>query len=176
MSMEAPEPETPPRHPKAPSAAPARRQSLLRRAAGFLVSLAIGLGLVILLLLFIDSRDQSGVDQQTPTTATAPGTAFDAPQQYLDARQLVGLRAGDVYIVSAGARPDPALVALRDQLSGPPDPVLERAGQAVVLVQRAGTPGVVALASTQRLDATTPDDPDLQAFASHWLGHGANGG
>jgi hypothetical protein len=176
MSIEAPQPERPPR-PSAPAPPPParKRAGLLRRALSFLVSLVIGLGLVILLLLFIDSRDQSGVDQQTPTTETVPGVAFDSPERYLNARQLDGLRAGDVFLVAADARSEPTLLALRDQLSGPPDPVLERAGQAVVLVDRPGTDGVIALAWGRRLQAPASDAQALQAFATRWLGHGASG-
>jgi len=147
----------------------------LRRIGGGLLALLVGLGAVVLLVIWFNSRDDAGVDRSGAATATAPGEVFDRPQQYLDARQVALLDKGDVYVVSAGARPAAPLLALRERLSGPPDPVLEQAGQAVVLVQKAGTDGVVALAHGRRLQTADPADPRLEAFASHWLGRGAGG-
>lgn len=145
----------------------------LRRLAGGLASLLLGLGAVVLLIVFFNSRDGAGVDPAADGSRAVPGQVFDAPQQYLGAAQVRLLSAGDVYVVSGTARPAAPLQALRQQLSGPPDPVLERAGQAVVLVQRPGTDGVVALAAGHRLVTQDPADPQLEAFASHWLGRGA---
>jgi hypothetical protein len=142
----------------------------LRRIGGGAVALVIGLAAVVALIAFFNSRDDAGVD--TGGSAQAPGEVFDQPQQYLDARQVTLLRKGDVYVVSARARA-PALVGLRDALSGPPDPVLEQAGQAVVLVQKPGVEGVVALAHGHRLVTQDPSDPALERFAAHWLGRGA---
>jgi len=142
----------------------------LRRIGGGAVALVIGLAAVVALIAFFNSRDDAGVD--TGGSAQVPGEVFDQPQQYLDAGQLTLLRRGDVYVVSANARA-PALVGLRDALSGPPDPVLEEAGQAVVLVQKPGVEGVVALAHGHRLVTQDPADPALERFAEHWLGRGA---
>ncbi|MBB4663621.1 hypothetical protein [Conexibacter arvalis] len=142
----------------------------LRRIGGAALALLLGLGAVALLILFLNSRDEAGV-QPAGGAAAVPGTAFDAPERYLDGRQTRLLARGNVYLVAAGA--PPALTALREELSGPPDPVLEEAGQAVVLVRRAGVDGVVALAAGHRLVTDDPADPRLERFAAHWLGRGA---
>lgn len=144
----------------------------LRRVGGGAVALVVGLAAVVALIAFFNSRDDAGVDTGGGAAAQVPGEVFDQPQQYLDARQVTLLRRGDVYVVSASARA-PALVGLRDALSGPPDPVLEAAGQAVVLVQKPGVEGVVALAHGHRLVTQDPADPALEQFAEHWLGRGA---
>jgi len=143
----------------------------LRRVGGGLLALLLGLGAVVLLIVVLNARDDAGVEGGE-RAATVAGAPFDAPQRYLSARQVELLRAGNVYVVSGGARPAPALRALREELSGPPDPVLERAGQAVVLVQRRDADGVVALAAGHRLESDDPADPRLRAFAAHWLGRG----
>lgn len=145
----------------------------LRRIGGGAAALVVGLAAVVALIAFFNSRDDAGVaGDGSGVAANAPGEVFDAPQQYLDARQVALLRRGDVYVLSSGARAAPALVALRDALSGPPDPVLEQAGQAVVLVQKPGVEGVVALAAGHRLVTQDPADPALERFAGHWLGRG----
>lgn len=143
----------------------------LRRFGGGLLAVLVGLAAVVGLLVFLNSRDEAGVDPAGDAAAkNVPGQVFDAPQRYLDAAQLRGLAAGNVYLVTGDARAPAGLVALRDQLSGPPDPVLEQSGQAVVLVQKPGTDGVVALAHGRRLESADPADPRLESFAAHWLG------
>jgi hypothetical protein len=169
MSTDQPQPGQPAPQPSQPS------HRALRRVGGGLLALLIGLGAVVLLVIWFNSRDDAGVDHSGDASANVPGQVFDQPQQYLDARQVALLDKGDVFVVSAGARPAAPLVALREQLSGPPDPVLEQAGQAVVLVQRPGTDGVVALAHGRRLETADPADPRLETFAAHWLGRGAGG-
>jgi hypothetical protein len=139
----------------------------LRRLGGGLIALAIGLGAVVLLVMFLNSRDNAHVDQ---ATTAQPGQAFDAPQQYLGPEQLRLLRAGDVFLLYGGARAPAPLVALRDQLSGPPDEAIEAAGQAVILVRRAGADGVVALGGERILRTADPADPALEQFASQLLG------
>lgn len=139
----------------------------LRRLGGGLLAVAIGLGAVVLLVMFLNSRDNAHVDQ---ATTAQPGQAFSSPQDYLGGEQVRLLRAGDVFVVYGGARAPPALVALREQLSGPPDPAIEAAGQAVILTRRAGTDGVVALGGERILRTADPDDPTLEQFASQLLG------
>ncbi len=57
-------------------------------------------------------------------------------------------------------------------MSGPFDPGLAAAGQAVILARRPGVPGVVALAWRRKLEASGPDDPQLHEFAEAYLGPG----
>jgi hypothetical protein len=43
----------------------------------------------------------------------------------------------------------------------------------VILAQRTGTNGIVALAWTHMLRVRRPDDPQLPGFIDYWLGRGA---
>ena len=65
---------------------------------------------------------------------------------------------------------------MQEEVSGPFDPELAAAGQAVILAKRPGLEGVQALAWRRRLIANGPDDPKLQEFAEAWLGQGAPDG
>lgn len=156
-----------------PSPAPAARRpgppkpSLGRRIGGWLVAFVIGLAAVVGLMLFLNSRDQAHVD---PSAVVLPGQPFTTPQQYLDAPRTRQLRAGDVFLIYGERTAPPALVALQDRLSGPPDPALEEAGQAVVLVRRVGVGGVVALGGERILRVAAADDPQLEQFATQLLG------
>ncbi|MDO8185456.1 hypothetical protein Q5424_09580 [Conexibacter sp. JD483] len=156
----------------APVSAPQRKPrppkpSLARRIGGWLVAFVVGLACVIGLMLFLNSRDQAHVD---PSAVVLPGEPFTTPEQYLDATQVRLLRAGDVYLLYGDRRAPAELTALQRQLSGAPDPALEEAGQAVVLVRRAGLGGVVALGGERILRAPAANDPQLEPFASTLLG------
>jgi hypothetical protein len=145
----------------------------LRRLGGGLISVALGLGAVVLLLLFFNSRDDAPVDPAA--NAPLPGEPYRTPEQLLDTEQLRLLAAGDVYLLYGTATAPAPLRALRERLSGPPDPALELAGQAVILQRRAGTAGVVALGGDHILRVSDPADPGLDRFSSYWLGRGASG-
>ncbi|MDO8210457.1 hypothetical protein [Conexibacter sp. CPCC 206217] len=155
---------------------PPARHRALRRLGGGVISVAIGLGAVVLLLLFLNSRDDAHVDPAAP--AAAPGALYRTPEQLLDAQQVRLLRTGDVYMLYGTARAPVQLRALQDRLSGPPDPALEEAGQAVVLLRKPGTDGVVALGGDRIVRVADPADGSLETFASYWLGGGpaASGG
>lgn len=152
----------------------------LRRVGGALLAIAIGAALIVGLLLVLNARDEAGVHQSVDD-GPAPGVPFDAEASapdLLTERQVRLLRLGDVLLLHAARAPPPALVSLRDELSGPPDPALEAAGQAVILARAphaATAPAVTALAWGRRLEADDPADPQLAAFAEHWLGRGAGG-
>lgn len=92
-----------------------------------------------------------------------------------DDQILHALELGDVVLLYGTARPPPGLAALARQLGGPFDPALAASGQAVVLGRRPGTEGVVALAWRHMLRAPDASDPQLEEFASYWLGRGAGG-
>lgn len=144
--------------------------SLARRIGGWLVAFVIGLAAVVALMLFLNARDQAEVD---PAARTLPGQAFSQPEQYLDARQLRLLRLGDVFLLHGARRAPAELTALRDRLSGPPDPVIEEAGQAVIVARAPQVDGVVALGGERILRAADPADPALEQFASQLLGAAA---
>ena len=90
-----------------------------------------------------------------------------------DDQILHALEVGNVVLVYGTRTPPRALRVLANDVAGPFDPALVRAGQAVVLARRPGTPGVVALAWTRLLRVPRADDPRLSAFAEGWLGRGA---
>jgi hypothetical protein len=150
--------------------APGAGHPKLRRAGGLAVAVVIGLIAVVGLIVFFNSRDDPGVDQSVDA-GPVPGQTVAADPQ-LDAAQDRLLAAGNVIVLYGGARPPAALVALRERLSGPPDPALTEAGQAVVLQRGRGLRGVEAHAWRRVLRAQDPADPRLEAFASYWLGRG----
>lgn len=154
---------------------PAAGPSKLRRAGGLLVAVVIGLVAVVGLIAFFNSRDEAGVDHSSDEAGSVPGLAVDGPQ--LGAAQDRLLRIGDVIIVYGGARRAPAaLVELQDQLSGPPDPALTAAGQAVLLEHDSAAAGIAAHAWRRVLRTQDPADPQLEAFANYWLGRGSGEG
>jgi hypothetical protein len=111
-----------------------------------------------------------------PTSGPHAPAAIDRDGARLSDDQILhALELGDVVLLSGAAEPPPALRALARRLAGPFDPALAAGGQAIVLGQRPGTEGVVALAWRRMLRVSGPSDPALEAFASHWLGRGAGG-
>ncbi len=86
---------------------------------------------------------------------------------------LTELAAGNVVLFYDAARPPAALRALQRDVSGPFDPEIAAAGQAVILARRPGTEGVVAAAWRRLLRASGPRDPRLREFVDAWLGQGS---
>jgi len=85
-----------------------------------------------------------------------------------DDQLLEALHLGNVVIAYEGEAP----VAVQEDVSGPFDPALAAAGQAVILARRPGVGGVVALAWRRRLEASGPQDPRLREFAEAYLAQG----
>jgi hypothetical protein len=155
-----------------------------RRAAGAVATIVVALAGGFGLLLFFVARDDAPVEEHQATTTTqaaGPGEATADPgARHLPAARraelLRALEAGNVVLVYGAPRPPAALAALADDVTGGPyDPALARAGQAVILVRRPGTRGVVALAHRRVLRAPSAADPELRRFAEAWLGRGAGG-
>lgn len=68
------------------------------------------------------------------------------------------------------------LVALAEEIAGPPDPALEEAGQAVIVERRPDqATAIVARAWQRRLEADRADDAMVRAFVERWLGQGETG-
>lgn len=156
--------------PDEPTRTAAPAPSKLRRAGGLLVAVIIGLVAVVGLIVFFNSRDESQIDHSSDGAGPVPGVVVEGPQLGTTDR-LLGL--GDVVILYGGARRAPAaLVELQDQLSGPPDPALTATGQAVLLEYDADVNGVEAHAWRRVLRTQDPADPQLEEFASYWLGRG----
>jgi hypothetical protein len=111
-----------------------------------------------------DDPPTSGPHRAEPVTRDATELSDD---QLLEALHL-----GNVVIAYDGTAPPAALKTLQDDVSGPFDPQLAAAGQAVILDRRPGAGGVIALAWRRRLRTADPADPQLRAFADAWLGQG----
>ena len=85
-----------------------------------------------------------------------------------DDQLLEALHLGNVVFAYDGSAA--ALKQIQDDVSGPFDPELAAAGQAVILDRRPGVKGTIALAWRRELRS---DDPaQLREFADAWLGQG----
>jgi Protein of unknown function (DUF3105) len=177
---------------------------LLERLAILLASLALSVGLIVLLSGFFAGRDQAGVSG----TVSGPGQAFadlghaalrpgqprpsynsDPPTSgahipaplprdqvtLTDDQLLSALEAGDVVIVYGGARPPADLVRFARKAAPAFSPTLAATGDAVILARRPGTTGVVALAWAHLLRSPSASDPAVREFVGFWLGRGAPG-
>lgn len=114
---------------------------------------------VAALAAFFASRDDATVPPGGgPGVARAPG-----------ARPAV--KPGNVVLLYSDERLTSSLRALALRTAGAPSAALEAAGQAVLLQRRPNlTVPVTAVTASRRLEATAPDDPQLQSFIEYWLG------
>jgi uncharacterized protein DUF3105 len=175
---------------------------VLERVAIVVASLALSIGLIILLSGFFAGRDQAGV----AGGATGPGQAFtdlghralapgqprprynsDPPTsgahiptaltrdqaQLTDDELLSALQVGDIVIAYGTRRPPAGLEQFARSVAPMFTPALAGTGDAVVLAQRPGTTGIVALAWAHLDRVAGPSDPALRDFVGFWLGRGA---
>ncbi len=166
-------------------------------------SLALTIGLIILLSGYFAGRDQPGVSGATGPgqtfsdlghAALAPGQAGPSynsnpptsgahvPEPVVrdsaalnDDQLLQALQVGDVVIAYGTRQPPAGLTRFARSVAPPFTPALAATGDAVVLARRPGTDGLVALAWTHLLRVNTPSDPQLGQFVAFWLGRGAPG-
>jgi Protein of unknown function (DUF3105) len=96
-------------------------------------------------------------------------------RELTDDQILHALELGDVVLLYDAARPPAALRRLQRETSGPFDPELAAAGQAVILARRRGDGPATALAWRRDLRATDPAAPQLRDFTEAWLGRGVSG-
>lgn len=176
----------------------------LERLAILLASLALSVGLIILLSGFFAGRDQAGVSG----AGTGPGQAFAdlghaalRPGQPLpaydsspptsgahltravtragtplsDDQLLSALQSGDVVILYGGPRPPAGLEQFARSVAPPFTPELAATGDAVILAPRPHTAGILALAWAHMLRVPQASDPLLREFVGFWLGRGAPG-
>jgi hypothetical protein len=85
-----------------------------------------------------------------------------------DDQLLEALHLGNVVFAYDGSPAE--LKKIQDEISGPFDPELAAAGQAVILDRRPGVKGVIALAWRRELRSGDPGR--LREFADAWLGQG----
>jgi hypothetical protein len=129
--------------------------------------------------------DQGDAHRRAPagfhfaTDPPASGPHLEAPlraEAPLGRDQLLhALETGDVVLFYADPADEPVLRGVAEDVAGPFDPALARAGQAVLVERRPGTSGVIALAWRRMLRVASARDPQVHAFAEAWLGKGANG-
>ena len=157
-------------------------------AAGVLVAVA---GLLALAVAF-NARDDPEVASATGPGELQPdrGSGHDAAanvtdefptsgphreelvtrdrRRLTDDQILHALELGNVVILYDG--PPPA--AVQEEVAGPFDAEVARAGQAVILARRPGAGPATALAWRHVYKAADPTDPGLREFAEAWLGRG----
>lgn len=184
------------------SAPESRLARLLEPVLILVASLALSVGLIVLLSGFFAGRDQAGVsggsagpgqayadlghatlrpgqarpeyNSNPPTSGAHFNQAVSGAGAPLDEDQLLtALQAGDVVILYGGSRPPADLAQFARSVTPPFSPALAATGDAVILARRPGTTGVLALAWAHMLHVPQPSDPALPVFVMYWLGRGA---
>jgi hypothetical protein len=111
-----------------------------------------------------------------PTSGPHHPAAVPRDRARLDPDEILhALELGNVILFYEGERPPPALAALQEELTGPFDPELAAAGQAVILAPRPGAGPVTAAAWRRLLRGADPGAATVREFAEAWLGRGAAG-
>ena len=137
----------------------------MRRALGLLLTVVLAAAGAIGLIAFFTARDSSQLEGP-PAAASGPGE----PAPGLTSPELA---RGNVVLVWSRARDREPLEALARDLAGD-DPVLRRAGQAVIVRRDLNDvlQGPEAQAFRRRLLVRSAEDPALQAFVEAWIGRG----
>lgn len=189
---------------RGPQGVDSRLGRVLERLLILLASLALSVGLIVVLSGFFAGRDQPGVSG----AGTGPGQAFadlghgvlrpgqphprydsnpptsgaHVPEPVTrdgaplsDDQLLSALELGDVVIVYGAGHPPAGLAQFASSVAPPFTSSLAATGDAVILSPRPGTPGLVALAWAHLLRLPHVSVPDLKVFVGFWLGRGAPG-
>jgi hypothetical protein len=135
----------------------------MRSVASWLVAIVIALAALVGLIAFINSRDDSGVEQQAATSG-GPGTPYRG-QPVLSPALEDAVKRGNVILLYRDEKPP----AGTEKLVPPGGKALVQAGQSVVLEREPAlrTP-LVALSAKKIEQADTPQQ--LQPFVDYWLG------
>lgn len=186
------------------SAPESRLARWLERLVILIASLALSVGLIVLLSGFFAGRDQAGVsgaaigpgqafadlghaalrpgqprpayDSNPPTSGAHVAQAIPRPGAPLNVDELLSaLQVGDVVILYGGSHPPAGLVQFARTVAPPFTSELAATGDAVILARRSGTQGVLALAWAHMLRVPRVSDPALRDFVGFWLGRGAPG-
>lgn len=176
----------------------------LERVLIVVVALVVTIGAIAALSGFFAGRDQAGVSgagggpgesfadlgharlrpgQPRPVyNSDPPSSGAHVPLPVLrdgvelnDDQLLQALENGNVVIFYGGHRAPAGLPALAQSIAGPFSLALAAAGQALILVRRPGTTGLIGLAWAHEVRVSAPNDQLLRAFAQYWLGRGAPG-
>lgn len=177
---------------------------ILERIGIGLASLALSVGLIVLVSGYFAGRDQPGVagagggpgqafpdlghgvlapGQPRPAYNSDPPTSGAHRPQLVtrdgaplsDDQLLQALQLGDVVIFYGSRQPPPGLQAFVSSVAPRFTPALAATGETAILAPRAGTAGLVAAAWAHLLRVASPSDPQLRDFVGFWLGRGAPG-
>ncbi len=114
-------------------------------------------------------RTPASPPDDPPTSGPHRPEAVTRDQVPLSDDQLLeALHLGNVVFAYDGSAAE--LKKIQDDVSGPFDPELAAAGQAVILDRRPGVKGTIALAWRRELRSSDP--AQLRDFADAWLGQG----
>jgi hypothetical protein len=137
----------------------------MRAVAGWAVSFLIGLAALIGLIAFLNSRDQSGVNQDD-AVSSGPGQLYRGRPALSPALRSL-LSRGNVIVLYRDRQPP----AGTNQLVPPGGNALAQAGQAVVVQREPSLAAPLVAVSTKKFEqADTPQQ--LQPFVDYWLGGG----
>jgi hypothetical protein len=175
---------------------------LIERSAIGVASLILSVGAIALLSGYFAGNDTAGIsgnatgpgtayrdlgDQILPAGQLVPaydstpptsGPHVSEPVQHdgavLNNNQLLtALSLGNVVIAYGGPAPPAGLQSLANSIAGPFTPSLATDGLAVILAREPGVKGLIGLAWTRMVKASSVNDPLLSEFARFWLGKGA---
>lgn len=186
------------------SAPESRLARVLERTAILIASLALSIGLIVLVSGFFAGRDQAGVtgagagpgqafkdlghaalrpgqarpayDSNPPTSGAHFSRAVTrAGVPLTDDQLLSALEVGDVVIFYGGSRPPAGLEQFVRSVAPAFTPALGATGDAVILAPRRGVAGILAASWAHLLRVRQASDPQLRQFVGFWLGRGAPG-
>jgi hypothetical protein len=113
-------------------------------------------------------------DSDPPTSGAHVPVAIRQDERPVSDNQLLqALELGNVVVMYGGAKPPADVRRLVGSIAAPFTPALAAAGQAVILVPRPGTRGLLALAWAHLLHVRSASDRQLRSFILFWLGRGA---
>jgi hypothetical protein len=175
---------------------------LLERLAIVVVSLAIAIGVIVLLSGGpLTGRDNPGItgpstqlgigfrdlgdahlasgsprphyDSNPPTSGPHVPVSVRHDESTLSDDQLLeALARGNVVVMYGSKNPPKQLRRLAASVAAPFTPALASAGQAIILAHRKGLSGLLGVAWTRLLHVRTAG-PQLRSFMLFWLGRGA---
>jgi hypothetical protein len=135
----------------------------MRTAATWTVAVVVGLAALVGLIALINSRDESGVQQDTSVKA-GPGRAYRGEPVLSPALQDA-VKRGNVVVLYRDDKPP----AGTDALVPPGGKALEQAGQSVVIDREPTLHAPLAAVSEKKIQqADTPQE--LETFIDYWLG------
>jgi hypothetical protein len=133
----------------------------MSRLAGWIAALLVGLVALVGLIALINSRDESGVAQDS---SAGPGQPYHGNPVLSPALQDA-VKRGNVVVLYRDDKPP----AGTDQLVPPGGKALVQAGQSVVLDREPTLDAPLAAVSAKKIE-TANRAQELGAFIDYWLG------